>query len=166
MAVRHNPSIERTAPDGLRPPAPAAAMSNVRPHQNTHMRAHLRIARPVSSLARPVAMYCSGLGLREIGRFEDHDGFDGVMVGTPGLPYHFEFTYCRAHPVVPTPTPEDLTVFYVPSPAEWQRVCASMLAAGFVEVSSFNPYWQRHGRTFEDPDRYRVVLEQAEWSPE
>ena len=128
------------------------------------MKAQMRIARPVSALERSVAMYCDGLGLRELGRFEDHAGFDGVMVGTPGLPYHFEFTQCRADPVAPTPTPEDLIVFYVPEPSEWQRVCASMLAAGFAEVPAFNPYWRRHGRTFEDPDRYRVVLQQAEWS--
>jgi hypothetical protein len=109
-------------------------------------------------------MYRNGLGLSELGRFEDHEGFDGVMLGVSALPYHFEFTYCRAHPVVPAPTPEDLVVFYVPDRTEWQRVCESMLAAGFVEVPSFNPYWQRHGRTFEDPDRYRVVLQQAQWN--
>lgn len=127
------------------------------------MHPQLRIARPVTSLERAVAMYCSGLGFRELGRFENHDGFDGVMVGIPGLPYHFEFTYCRTHPVLPSPTPEDLAVLYVPDPAEWERACASMLAAGFVEVPSYNPYWQREGRTFEDPDRYRVVLQRAEW---
>ncbi|HZE59052.1 MAG TPA: VOC family protein [Burkholderiales bacterium] len=124
----------------------------------------MRIARPVSALQRSVAMYRDGLGLLELGRFEDHDGFDGVILGTPGQPYHFEFTYCRTHPVVPAPTPEDLIVFYVPERAEWQQACAAMLRAGFVEVPSFNPYWQRHGRTFEDPDRYRVVLQGAEWS--
>ena len=109
-------------------------------------------------------MYRGGLGLLELGRFEDHEGFDGVMLGTPRLPYHFEFTHCRANPVVPTQTPEDLIVFYLPDPIEWQRLCESMVAAGFAEVASFNPYWQRRGRTFEDPDQYRVVLQQAQWN--
>lgn len=128
------------------------------------MLAQLRIARPVSALERSVAMYREGLGLREIGRFEDHEGFDGVMLGGPGLDYHFEFTHCRSHPVAPTPTPEDLVVFYLADPAEWRKVCNSMLKAGFNEVASFNPYWRKRGRTFEDPDRYRVVLQQARWS--
>jgi hypothetical protein len=30
------------------------------------------------------------------GRFEDHAGFDGVMLGEPGAPYHFEFTHPAA----------------------------------------------------------------------
>ena len=127
------------------------------------MPTQLRIARPVSALERSVAMYRKGLGLMEIGRFENHAGFDGVMLGRPDLHYHFEFTYCRAHPVVPTPTPEDLLVFYLPDANRWRQACASMLEAGFVEVSSFNPYWQQRGRTFEDYDHYRIVLEQAQW---
>ena len=30
-------------------------------------------------------------------------------------------------------------------------------------VKAFNPYWDRKGKTFEDPDGYRVVLQQASW---
>jgi hypothetical protein len=109
-------------------------------------------------------MYCHGLGLRVVGSFENHEGFDGVMLGVPGANYHFEFTRCRAHPVVPAPTAEDLAVFYLPTPSEWQRACASMLAAGFRQVASLNPYWDIRGRTFADPDGYRVVLQNAGWS--
>lgn len=108
-------------------------------------------------------MYCHGLGLRVVGGFEDHDGFDGVMLGVEGSNYHFEFTHCRTHPVAPAPTPEDLVVFYVPAESEWQAACASMLAAGFQQVTSFNPYWEARGRTFQDPDGYRIVLQQEGW---
>ncbi len=128
------------------------------------MQAHLRIARPVKELEKSVQMYCQGLGLVEIGRFADHQGFDGVMLGRPGMGYHFEFTYCRVHPVTPAPTAEDLIVFYLPEAAEWERLCRSALAAGFVEVKSYNPYWDKQGRTFEDVDGYRVVLQCAAWS--
>lgn len=123
----------------------------------------LRIARPVSDLVRAVRMYTEGLDLRVLGSFEDHDGFDGVMVGREGEPHHFEFTHCRAHTVLPTPTHEDLVVFYVADPAEWQSACARMTDAGFAVVPSFNPYWDVRGVTFEDPDGYRVVLQNAEW---
>jgi hypothetical protein len=39
-----------------------------------------------------------------------------------------------------------------------------MVAAGFREVPSFNPYWDTQGRTFEDHDGYRVVLQHEHWS--
>jgi hypothetical protein len=96
----------------------------------------------------------------------DHDGFDGIMVGVSGADYHFEFTNCRTHPVRPAPTVEDLAVFYLPSHSEWQIECDRMRAAGFNVVASFNPYWESRGRTFEDPDGYRIVLQNAEWSVE
>ena len=38
-----------------------------------------------------------------------------------------------------------------------------MEEAGYVAVPSLNPYWDRRGRTFEDPDSYRVVLQNAAW---
>ncbi len=124
---------------------------------------HIRVARPVGDLARTTEMYRRGLGLRVLGGFENHDGFDGVMLGAAGSGYHFEFTHCRARPIAPTPTPEDLLVLYIPSAVEWQDAGASMLAAGFKRVESFNPYWEARGRTYEDPDGYRIVLQQAEW---
>lgn len=128
------------------------------------MSPHLRIARPVSDLASIAAMYCRGLGFRVVGSFENHDGFDGVMLGVEGSSYHFEFTHCRTHPVAPAPTPEDLVIFYIPVTAEWRAACDSMLNAGFRQVTPFNPYWEVRGRTYEDPDGYRIVLQQAEWS--
>jgi hypothetical protein len=108
-------------------------------------------------------MYCHGLGLRVVGGFENHAGFDGVMLGSVGSSYHFEFTHGRAQPVAPAPTPEDLLVFYAPTAAEWQTACARMVAAGFTPVAAFNPYWETRGRTFADPDGYRIVWQQAEW---
>lgn len=124
---------------------------------------HLRIARPVSDVGRATRMYTTGLDLRVLGSFEDHEGFDGVMLGREGVPHHFEFTHCRSHAVSPSPTQEDLVVMYIPDPVEWQAACARMEAVGFVVVASFNPYWDVRGRTFEDPDGYRVVLQNADW---
>jgi len=128
------------------------------------MSLHLRIARPVSDVARSAGMYCRGLDLIVVGRFEDHDGFDGVMLAPAGASYHFEFTASRAHRVAPAPTEEDLAVFYIPSRVEWEAACSKMLAAGFLPTASFNPYWDARGRTFEDHDGYRTVLQNSTWS--
>ena len=125
---------------------------------------HLRIARPVRDLLRTVEMYRRGLGLHLLDSFQGHAGFDGAMLGVLGGTVHFEFSH--SHKSEPsTPAPEHLVVLYVPDPAEWTALGDSMLAAGFKAVASFNPYWDLRGRTFEDPDGYRTVLECAEWSP-
>jgi len=109
-------------------------------------------------------MYRDGLGLSVIARFTDHDGFDGVMLGADGIDYHIELTCSRRHAVQPSPTQEDLLVFYLPEPDAWRLACTRIVAAGFRPVASFNPYWDRSGRTFEDPDGYRVVLQNAAWT--
>ncbi|KUZ72984.1 glyoxalase [Burkholderia ubonensis] len=127
------------------------------------MQAHLRIARPVSHLAATERMYCDAFGLTVLARFQDHDGFDGVMLGREGMDYHFEFTHCRTHPVAPAPTPEDLIVFYLPDSEAWKAACARATAHGFVRVKAFNPYWEMSGQTFEDLDGYRIVLQNAAW---
>jgi catechol 2,3-dioxygenase-like lactoylglutathione lyase family enzyme len=124
----------------------------------------LRVARPVRDLAKTTDMYCRGLGLKIVGGFENHEDFDGVMLSKPNAGYHFEFTLCRHHPITPTPTPDDLAVFYIADSAEWRDACQAMQNAGFKDVPSFNPYWDKSGRTYEDGDGYRVVLQNAAWS--
>jgi catechol 2,3-dioxygenase-like lactoylglutathione lyase family enzyme len=124
---------------------------------------HLRIARPVTDLERSVAMYVHGLKLQVLDRFANHAGFDGAMLGHPGLAFHFEFTRCQDKPVIPSPTPEDLLVVYLPDRRDWVEACLRMLEAGFVATTSFNPYWRQRGRTFVDPDGYQVVLERDTW---
>ena len=55
-------------------------------------------------------------------------------------------------------------MLYLPDERQWRESVGRMTAAGFSLVRSHNPYWDRCGRTFEDPDGYRVVLCKQEWS--
>ena len=127
------------------------------------MKTHLRVARPTDNLDLIVEMYRVGLDLNVLGSFKDHQGFDGIMLGKSGTQYHFEFTHHRGHKVGKAPTQDNLLVFYVPDRAEWESACARMESAGFMLMPSYNPYWDQDGRTFEDADGYRVVLENGEW---
>ena len=124
----------------------------------------LRVARPSDDLDALLSFYRDGLGLDLLYRFEDHAGFDGVMLGRPGAPYHFEFTRAAGHIAGRAPTEDNLLVFYIPDEAEWQAAVARMQAAGFDPIPAFNPYWDANGRTFEDPDGYRVVIQHAAWT--
>jgi len=82
----------------------------------------------------------------------------------PAWPCHLEFTHQLGHTVGRGPTPDNLLVFYLPDADEWQAAVRRIEAAGFAAVPAYNPYWDEHGRTFEGPDGYRVVLRQAAWS--
>jgi hypothetical protein len=124
----------------------------------------LRVARPTDNLAAVATMYAAGLGFTVLAQFEDHQGFDGIILGHPHHLYHLEFTQQRGHHVGTAPTKDHLLVFYVPDPRAWEEACARMLEAGFQQVVSYNPYWDTDGRTFEDLDGYRVVLQNAAWS--
>lgn len=128
--------------------------------------AHLRVARPTDDLAAVVALYCDGLGFDLLTRFDGHDGFDGVMLGHRGAGYRLEFTHAAGHAAGRAPTQENLLVFYLPDEARWRAAVARMERAGHRPVAAFNPYWDRQGRTFEDPDGYRVVLQHASWPTE
>ena len=123
----------------------------------------LRVARPTDRLDEVAALYSAGLDLEILGSFEDHDGFDGVILGRPGSPWHLEFTHRRGHAAGRARGEDDLLVLYLPDPERWDAACARMTRAGFRAVPAFNPYWDARGRTFEDPDGYRVVLQHAAW---
>lgn len=126
-------------------------------------KAHLRVARPTDDLAAVVRFYCDGLGLEVLFEFQDHNGFDGVMLGWRGIPHHLEFTRRAGHKAGRAPTEDNLLVFYLPDKEEWKSAVARMEATGYGAVKAFNPYWEMNGKTFEDPDGYRVVLQNASW---
>jgi catechol 2,3-dioxygenase-like lactoylglutathione lyase family enzyme len=126
--------------------------------------AKVRFARPTDRLDEVVRFYRDGLGLQELARFADHDGFDGVMLGEPGGAWHIEFTHGRGHTTGRAPSRDHLLVFYLPDEAAWRAAVGRMGLCGYAAVVSFNPYWDRQGVTFEDPDGYRVVFQNAAWA--
>jgi catechol 2,3-dioxygenase-like lactoylglutathione lyase family enzyme len=125
--------------------------------------ATLRVARSTDRMEEVVAFYADGLGLQKLTAFEDHAGFDGVVLGAPHTPYHLEFTRERGRSSMAAPDPETLLVFYLPDAAEWQAAVDRLRALGVAPVAAHNPYWDAQGLTFEDPDGFRVVLQQAAW---
>jgi len=127
--------------------------------------AHLRVARPTDHLTEVVQFYRDGLGFAVLYEFNDHDGFDGVMLGHKGAAYHLEFTHKRGHTAGKAPTEDNLLVFYLPDKAKWQHAVQRLESRGYRPVQAFNPYWDKQGKTFADPDGYRVVLQNADWAP-
>jgi hypothetical protein len=138
---------------------------------NPLLTAHLRIARPTPSISSLLPFYTTGLGFHILSSFTAHNGFDGVMLGHPSLPYHLEFTTQEGHEEAEgrAPTEDNLLVFYLPVKEEWEEAVARMESVGeeggCKSVRSVNPWWEQEGRgrTFEDVDGWRVVLWHGAW---
>jgi hypothetical protein len=91
-------------------------------------------------------------------RFQDHAGYDGVMLGLPGTSYHLEFTEHAAIDATVT-SKEHLLVLCVGTQSALTPIVERFAAIGTHPVESENPYWTAAGAvTFEDPDGWRVVL--------
>ena len=118
----------------------------------------VRVARPTDRLPEVVRFYRDALGLRELGSFAGHAGYDGVMLGLPGSAYHLEFTQHAHGSPCPAPSRDNLLVFYIEDKEALARVVARLRAHGHEPVAPENPYWAEQGVTFADPDGWRVVL--------
>ncbi|KAJ4320580.1 hypothetical protein N0V94_003338 [Neodidymelliopsis sp. IMI 364377] len=129
-------------------------MTSQPPNPAPILHAHLRIARPTRSISALLPFYTTGLGFQITGSFNQHAGFNGVMLGHASLPYHLEFTEEEGHDPGRAPTQDNLLVFYLPEEGDWELAINRMERSGFVAVKSYNPYWDSEGmgKTFEDAD--------------
>ncbi|MEK3808095.1 VOC family protein [Bacillus sp. FSL H8-0547] len=118
----------------------------------------VRVARPTNNLQEIVQFYGEGLGLKQIGQFQNHEGYNGVMFGIPDASYHLEFTQHIDGSPCPAPTKDNLLVFYIPVQDEIQRLYSQLTTMGYKAVEPENPYWKESGITIEDPDGWRIVL--------
>ena len=121
-----------------------------------------RIARPTDQLDEIKKFYGEGLGLKCVGGFENHDGYDGVMYGLPDVEYHLEFTQYIGGSPCPAPTKDNLLVFYIPNKNEIDEIKNRLQLMGYEEVEPENPYWLGKSITVEDPDGWRIVLMNTE----
>jgi catechol 2,3-dioxygenase-like lactoylglutathione lyase family enzyme len=114
----------------------------------------VRVARHTEDLEAIVAFYRDRVGLPEIGRFTDHDGYDGVFLDLPGTGAHLEFTTGGGHQA-PDPHPENLLVLYLDDEAAVAKLAARI---NRTPVDPANPYWRARGLAFADPDGSHLVL--------
>ena len=119
----------------------------------------MRIARPTDKLQEIERFYCMGIGLQKLGSFEDHDGYNGLMLGLPNYAYHLEFTQHRDGSPCPAPSKDNLLVLYIPHQSSIESIANRLQSMGYREVEPENPYWEtKKAITVEDPDGWRVVL--------
>lgn len=124
-----------------------------------------RIARPTHNLSEVGRFYKEGIGLDELGSFSGHDGYDGLMLGLPGSQYHLEFTQHIDAALLPEPTKENLLVLYFDDPLKYELANKRLQDMNYLPVAPENPYWKGKSETYEDPDRWRVVLFNGVYKP-
>lgn len=113
----------------------------------------LRIARHTAQLDEVVAFYRDCVGFREVGRFQGHDGYDGVFLEIPGTGAHLGFTTGGGHHA-PAPHSESLLVLYLDGQEEFDAIVERLAQP---PVSPANPYWQRNARAYTDPDGFQIL---------
>lgn len=124
-----------------------------------------RIARPTGQLAAVVYFYEKIIGLKKIGSFQNHAGYDGVMLQLPGSNAHLEFTEYGKAGHHPPPGKDNLLVLYFDTPEKYEAALHRMISHGKSPVDPENPYWKGKSQTFEDPDGWRVVLFNGIYTP-
>jgi catechol 2,3-dioxygenase-like lactoylglutathione lyase family enzyme len=117
----------------------------------------LRIARHTTDLNRIIDFYGRIVGLKVLGEFKNHHGYSGVFMGIPGENWHIEFTVSDQPPEHKSDE-DDLLVFYAGSLEEFAELKKKFLKNNVRAARPRNPYWEKNGITFLDPDGYRVVI--------
>ncbi|RZJ26288.1 MAG: VOC family protein [Flavobacterium sp.] len=117
----------------------------------------LRIARHTDNLDKIKSFYCDILGLKIIGRFENHDGYDGVFIGRPNESWHLEFTSSEAEATHQTDE-DDLIVLYPESRSEYDNLIQKLALSKIEFICAKNPYWNSFGKMILDPDGFRIVI--------
>ncbi|QSB12047.1 VOC family protein [Lysinibacillus fusiformis] len=124
--------------------------------------AQVRVARPTDQLKEVERFYCEGVGLKKIGSFTEHCGYNGLMIGLPNAGYHLEFTEHIDGSPCPAPSKDNLLVLYIPNRDTIRHIAERLAVMGYPEVEPENPYWAEKGVTIEDPDGWRLVFMNTE----
>lgn len=116
-----------------------------------------RAARHTNDLKPIIHFYHEILGLEILGSFEQHENYEGVFLGIKSEKWHLEFTVsdeaANHHP-----DEDDLWVFYIEGEEKYNQLLERIRSHKVKEVAAKNPYWNRNGVTFLDPDGYGIVI--------
>jgi hypothetical protein len=118
----------------------------------------IRIVRPTERLNELIQFNKVGLGLNIIGSFQNHDGYDGVILGMPEASIHLEFTESQKGKPCLVPDRDNHLVFYFDKTNEYEKAVSRMRKAGAKEVEPENPYWMGKSTRFEYPDGRGIIL--------
>lgn len=116
-----------------------------------------RVARHTSDLQKIEAFYTSILGLDVLGKFHDHDGYNGLFLGHKNFDWHLEFT-TSSSPAKHLFDPDDLLVFYPENQQAYSEILMRIHKYKIEVVSASNPYWNKNATVIQDPDGFFISI--------
>jgi len=82
---------------------------------------NFRFARHTNNLEKLTLFYTDILGLKILGSFENHDGYNGIFIGKVNADWHLEFTQ-TAETVIHSKDEDAILVFYPTSKREYEII--------------------------------------------
>lgn len=116
-----------------------------------------RYARHTSKIESLIEFYTSVLNFEVLGKFENHDGYNGVFLGLKGENWHLEFTQNEEKPQSKFDE-DDALVFYPNSPKAYDDILENLKKFEVPILEAKNPYWKNKGICFEDCDHYKIII--------
>ena len=116
-----------------------------------------RYARHTHKIESLIYFYTSVLNFEILGKFENHDGYDGVFLGIKGENWHLEFTQNEEKPQSRFDD-DDALVFYPKTQESYDKILDNLKKFEVPLLEPKNPYWRDKGVCFEDCDHYKIII--------
>ncbi|MFV8364416.1 VOC family protein [Flavobacterium sp. ZT3P35] len=121
----------------------------------------LRVARHTNDLEKIKVFYLSILEFELLGSFNNHDLYDGILIGNSNLDWHFEFTQSNENAEHHFDE-DDILVLYPETRSKYNSMINNVLNSNTSIITSKNPYWNdpevSGGKMFLDPDGFRIII--------
>ena len=116
-----------------------------------------RYARHTQKIESLIYFYTSVLNFEILGKFENHDGYDGIFLGIKGENWHLEFTQNEEKPQSHFDE-DDALVFYPKTQESYDEILEILKKFEVPLLEPKNPYWRDKGVCFEDCDHYKIII--------
>ena len=117
----------------------------------------LRVARHTNKLKEIIRFYTELIGLKVVGKFENHDAYNGVFLSGEFENWELEFTSSDETPNHQFDE-DDLLVFYAKSTEEYEIILKRFESLKVKKTVAKNPYWKLNGTLYLDPDGFGVMI--------
>lgn len=122
------------------------------------MTPRMRVAHPTNDIEQAITFWSRVVGFEILSHFENHDGYDGAILGYPNTQWELEVTRYVSEKPLPSPTDEDIIALYL-GRDEADDIIKRLLLAGHPQIKHPNPYWQGMGASVHtDPDGYTLII--------